>query len=77
MTAGLLPPPCLIIKSVFLNAFFQNGSNQFIRFHSVDLTNHNQLCKGILLYENRILFLIRTQLTHADAECVRNPATFP
>ncbi len=42
--------PALLIETMFLNAFFQNGMYQFLQLHTVHLADYNQLCKGIFLY---------------------------
>ena len=59
---------------MFLNALFQNGMYQFLQLHTVYFADHDQLCKGILLYGYGILFLIGTKLMDADAKPVHNPA---
>ncbi len=61
---------------MFLNALFQNGMYQFLQFHTVNLADYNQLCKGIFLYGYCILFLIGTKLMDADAKSVRYPAYY-
>ncbi len=66
--------PALLIEAMFLNAFFQNGMYQFLQFHTVNLADYNQLCKGIFLYGYGILFLIGTKFMDTDAKSVRNPA---
>ena len=64
--------PSLIIKPVFLYALFQNGRYQSVKLHTVNLTDYNQLRKGVFFHRNCIMLFVRTQVTHTDIKCVRN-----
>ena len=48
------------IKTMLLNALFQNTVDQFLKIHVVNLADNDQLCKGILRNGYRIVLLIRT-----------------
>ena len=56
------------IKTMLLNTFFQNTVNQFLKFHSVNLADNNQLGNGILRNGYRITLLIRTKFMDTDTQ---------
>ena len=62
----------LHIKSMLLNAFFQNTVNQFLQLHVVNLADNDQLGKGILRNRYRITLLICTKLMDTDDKFLCN-----
>ena len=59
---------------MILNALLQNTMYQFLKLHLVNLTDNDQLCKGILRNGYRITLLICTKLMDTDAKSFCNLA---
>lgn len=56
------------LEIMILNALLQNTMYQFLKLHLVNLTDNDQLCKGILRDGYRIALLIRTKFMDTDAK---------
>ena len=62
------------LEIMILNALLQNTMYQFLKLHLVNLTDNDQLCKGILRNGYRITLLICTKLMDTDAKSFCNLA---